>query len=175
MFHVAALQAEYQAAGFAATHSSVMSTRNVAAILASPLRLLRLTTGLLDLLGITTTAEFGVYAAQGRHTEERHPGQFARALHAFRSGRVTHVGTHTRSRTKVEVLLVVQTASGDAVFLALKFLAADAHKGHGDECWVKTFYPWGQRSIRQALRAGKLRPVFHYERPALGEIRDQPI
>lgn len=83
---------EPERAGRFAMQTSQANAQARISFMGSPVQVLRLTPGLLELLGVSTKAEFALYGDQGRHTEAGHPGDYEPAWLNLRSSVLTHVG-----------------------------------------------------------------------------------
>jgi len=158
---------------FAAVHRSFRPDY-IAAILASPIRVLRLTPGLLVLLDVSSTAEFALCEKAGLHPQRRHEKDWPE-VHQVLQGEgvgLTHTGRSNVSRGEYELVLSAGSRRGvRSIYIALKFVPASRSRSGHDGCWCPTFYFWGEQTIGRRSRRGTLHRVFPYQRATLGDIR----
>jgi hypothetical protein len=152
-----------KAAHFAAQQATIRH-RSFAVFLASPIAVLRITSGLLQLLGVTSTALVALYDKAGGHSVERHRSDWPEVLHRMPSARLSHVSTRRAKRKHSGLELMFEARDGRHIFLPIKFVPAAESKTRTDECWANTMYFMRAVDVQARVDGEMIRPVTQAER-----------
>ena len=147
--------------------------RNMAAILASPVRVFRVTRELLERLQVESTASVALFARSAYKLYEKRARDAIELLASLPGALTNPVYRGSRKGTqgaRTQFELVFRRPDRREIFVGIKFVPASRSATKQDECWVETMYFLRVEERERLLESGRLFPCIGSDRD-YGDLR----